>query len=238
MSAEPSSKLQPGGPALFLGHRGTRIYAPENTFEAFDIALEHGCDGFEFDVRRTADGLAAVCHDAHFHHLKVDQYILDQLRALHPLPTLGEVLERYGNRAYINIELKDAGLEAETIRLLDEFPAERVLVTSFLPEVITELASLRGNRDIPLGFICRNLKLLDAWRTLPISHAIINHAIFSKTLHRELRDAGKQLFVWTINDAAEVERFRELGVDGIISDDTKLSRSVSAAKAQAAPIVS
>jgi glycerophosphoryl diester phosphodiesterase len=229
--------IKPIKPALFLGHRGTRIYAPENTFQAFDIALEHGCDGFEFDVRRTVDGVAAVCHDAHFHHLKVGEFTLAELRLHDNLPTLGEVLQKYGNRTYINIELKDAGLEAETIRLLDEFPAERVLVTSFLPEVITGLAALRGNRDIPLGFICRNLKLLDAWRTLPISHAIINHAIFSKTLHREVRAAGTQLFVWTINDAAEVERFRELGVDGIISDDTKLSRFASAAKAQAVPIV-
>jgi glycerophosphoryl diester phosphodiesterase len=56
-------------------------------------------------------------------------------------------------------------------------------------------------------------------------------------LHRELRSAGKQLFVWTINDAAEVQRFRELGVDGIISDDTKLSGFVTVAKAQAAPII-
>jgi glycerophosphoryl diester phosphodiesterase len=233
MSAEPSSKIQPLNPALFLGHRGTRIYAPENTFEAFDIALEHGCDGFEFDVRRTADGVAAVCHDAHFHHLKVAEHTLAELRAHGELPTHSEVLQRYGSRAYINIELKDAGLEAETIRSLDEFPVERILVSSFLPEVITGLAALR--EDIPLGFICRNLKLLGAWKNLPISHAIINHAIYSKTLHRELRAAGKQLFVWTINNAAELEHFQKLGVDGIISDDTKLSRFISAPKAQAAP---
>jgi glycerophosphoryl diester phosphodiesterase len=159
------------------------------------------------------------------------------LRQHHHLPTLGEVLQEYGSRAYINIELKDAGLEAETIRLLDEFPAERVLVSSFLPEVIEDLASQRGKRDVPLGFICRNLKLLGAWKKLPISHAIINHKIFSKTLHRELRAAGKDLFVWTCNDTAEVEYFRDLGVDGIISDDTKLCRFVRAAKAQAATVV-
>ena len=37
---------------LLLGHRGARQYATENSFDAFDVALEHGCDGFEFDVRR------------------------------------------------------------------------------------------------------------------------------------------------------------------------------------------
>ena len=36
---------------------------PENTFASFDLALEHGCDGFEFDVRLTGCGRAVVCHD-------------------------------------------------------------------------------------------------------------------------------------------------------------------------------
>jgi glycerophosphoryl diester phosphodiesterase len=214
---------------VFLGHRGTRIYAPENTFAAFDIAIDHGCDGVEFDVRRTADDVAVVCHDAHFHHVKVMDSTLAELRLLQHLPTLGETLKEYANLAYINIELKDDGLEPETIRLLKEFPAERgLLVSSFLPEVIEALATLRGDLDIPLGYICRNLKLLERWKTLPISHAMINHKIYSKTLHRELSAAGIKIFIWTINDAAELERFRELGVDGIISDDTKLARLTGA----------
>ena len=49
---------------LLLGHRGCRGTFTENTFAAFDHALESGCDGFEFDVRRTADGVPVVWHDA------------------------------------------------------------------------------------------------------------------------------------------------------------------------------
>jgi glycerophosphoryl diester phosphodiesterase len=50
---------------LLLGHRGLRVpqAPPENTFAAFDLALQHGCDGFEFDVRLTGDGRAVICHD-------------------------------------------------------------------------------------------------------------------------------------------------------------------------------
>ncbi len=48
---------------LLLGHRGARRAAPENTLEAFDLALAHGCDGFEFDVRMTRDGRCVICHD-------------------------------------------------------------------------------------------------------------------------------------------------------------------------------
>jgi glycerophosphoryl diester phosphodiesterase len=209
---------------LFLGHRGTRVYAPENTFAAFDAAIEHGCDGFEFDVRRTKDGVAAVCHDAHFHKLKIDEHSFARLHALHPLPKLEDTIREYGDRCYINIELKDPGLEKETLRLLQLAPPRRgVMVSSFVPEVIEALALLRAEANVPLGYICRNLKLLSKWKDLPITHAIVNHAIYSKQLQGELADAGIKLFIWTVNDPDEMRRFVDLRVDGIISDDSKLS---------------
>jgi glycerophosphoryl diester phosphodiesterase len=53
---------------LLLGHRGARGIRsiPENTIASFDRALADGCDGFEFDVRLTADGEAVICHDPVF----------------------------------------------------------------------------------------------------------------------------------------------------------------------------
>ncbi|MGC1220522.1 MAG: glycerophosphodiester phosphodiesterase, partial [Candidatus Sulfotelmatobacter sp.] len=58
---------------LLLGHRGARAEKsiPENTLASFDLTLAQGCDGFEFDVRLTADGHAVVCHDATAHGLKI-----------------------------------------------------------------------------------------------------------------------------------------------------------------------
>ena len=37
-----------------------------------------------------------------------------------------------------------------------------------------------------------------------------------------IHDAGKTVFAWTINDAKLMVRLANWGVDGIISDDTKL----------------
>ena len=48
---------------LVIGHRGASAEAPENTLAAFQRAAELGVDGFEFDVRVTADGVAVVIHD-------------------------------------------------------------------------------------------------------------------------------------------------------------------------------
>ncbi len=56
---------------LLLGHRGAKSYAPENTIEAFELALQHGCEGLEFDVRLTADQQAVICHDPKFNRVEI-----------------------------------------------------------------------------------------------------------------------------------------------------------------------
>ena len=51
---------------------------------------------------------------------------------------------------------------------------------------------------------------------------IPHHELADPELIRKIKGAGKKVFVWTVNDAAEMQRFAEYGVDGIISDDTGL----------------
>src|ERR1700730_5639228 len=94
---------------LLLGHRGARAEKSilENTLASFDLALAQGCDGFEFDVRLTADGQAVVCHDATTQHLKIADSSANKLA----LPLLLEVLTRYQRTAFLDIELKVSGLE-------------------------------------------------------------------------------------------------------------------------------
>lgn len=48
---------------LIIAHRGASAHAPENTFAAFQVAIEIGADGIEFDVRLSRDGVPVVFHD-------------------------------------------------------------------------------------------------------------------------------------------------------------------------------
>ena len=48
---------------LIYGHRGASGYAPENTLEAFRLAMDMGADGFELDVHLSRDGELIVIHD-------------------------------------------------------------------------------------------------------------------------------------------------------------------------------
>src|SRR5438105_10233518 len=125
----------------------------------------------------------------------MDEHTFAQLTAVHPLPTMEETVREYVERCYINIELKDPGLEKETLRVLQAVPPQRgVMVSSFVPEVIEALALLRGTMKVPLGYICRRLDLLNKWKRLPISHAVINHANYSKQFHQEKADADIKPF--------------------------------------------
>ena len=65
---------------LLLGHRGARLpNLPENTFAAFDFCLAAGCDGFEFDVRLTADSRLIVCHGSKLCSREVAQTTFEAL---------------------------------------------------------------------------------------------------------------------------------------------------------------
>lgn len=205
---------------LLLGHRGARANKslPENTLASFDQALGDGGDGFEFDVRLTADGEAVVCHDPTVGKLEIAHAHAGQLNAL---PRLREVLERYASRAFLDIELKVSGLEQAVAALLRQFPPTRgYVVSSFLPEVLQAIHE--QDAAIPLGLICESAAQLRPWRDLPIQYVIPRRDLVRQALVDEIHDAGLKMFVWTVNGREEIERLAAWGVNGIISDDTKL----------------
>ena len=204
---------------LLLGHRGARAFKsiPENTLASFDQALADGCDGFEFDVRLTADSKAVVCHDPRLGGIEIAEAKARQLTAL---AKLADVLGRYQERAFLDIELKVAGLEGITAGLLRRYPPHAFVVSSFLPEVLQAVHAV--DAKLPLGVICETRGQLRAWRRLPVEYVIPHHSLAKRELIQDLRAAGKKVLVWTVNHAVDMKRFAEWGVDGIISDDTKL----------------
>jgi glycerophosphoryl diester phosphodiesterase len=203
---------------LLLGHRGARAEKsiPENTLASFDLALANGCDGFEFDVRLTADGQAVICHDANVRGLEIARSSSQQLS----LPLLGEVLARYWSNAFLDIELKVSGLETITADSLRKLvPARGFVVSSFVPEVLGTIHGLDAN--IPLGLICETQAQFSRWIHLPVEYVIPHYKLLQADLISEIKDTGRKVLVWTVNAAADMKRFSDWGVAGIISDDPK-----------------
>jgi glycerophosphoryl diester phosphodiesterase len=204
---------------LLLGHRGARAVKSisENTLAAFDFALSLFCDGFEFDVRLTADGQPVVCHDARIGGLEISK---SAARKLH-LPSLRNVVSRYRRTAFLDIELKVSGLEAITVDLLRKAPpACGFVVSSFLPSV---LENVRGiDSGIPLGLICETPRQLRRFADLRADYGIFHHRLVRKDLIDQMKADVRKIFVWTVNSAADMKRFSRWGVDGIISDDPRV----------------
>ncbi len=204
---------------LLLGHRGARRCAPENTLAAFDLALAHGCDGFEFDVRLTADRRCVICHDPRLAGRSVEK---SQLAQLPPgTPCLPDVLQRFAPRAFLDIELKVPGLETEVAALLRQYPPQcGCFVSSFLPEAI-ELLYATG-KSLPLGLICDSPRQFALWKDLPIQALFLERKLATRARIDALHAANKKVFIWTVNAERDMRKFASFDVDGIISDDTKL----------------
>jgi glycerophosphoryl diester phosphodiesterase len=211
---------------LLLGHRGARAVKsiPENSIASFDRCLADGCDGFEFDVRLTADAQAVVCHNPRFERCVIAQ---SQARSLTKLATFGEVLKRYQTSAFLDIELKVPGIERITSDFLKRHPPQRgFVVSSFLGEVLQALHDV--DPAIPQGLICETKAQLRGWQQLPIDYLIVHQKLVTPELIEDAHKLGRKFLVWTVNAARDMRRLGALGVDGIISDDTSLlSRTLS-----------
>ena len=215
---------------LLLGHRGARAsrHIPENTLASFELCLRHGCDGFEFDVRRSADGEAVICHDAKHNGMEIAKMPVKSLA----LPTLAEVLQRFAFRAFLDIELKVAGLEQQTITVLRQHPPQKgYVVSSFLPDVLRAVHGL--DPGVPLGLLCEKRSQLPVDSLaprpagpfnfaqgrlegtplppseLPVTWVIPRADLLDQALVQEFHTSGKKVMVWTVNRAKDVRRIFE-----------------------------
>ena len=181
---------------------------------SFELCLEQGCDGFEFDVRLSGDGQAVICHDATVGGMEIERTPANVLI----LPALPDVLRQFAGRAFLDIELKVAGLEALTLAELRKHSQQKgYVVSSFLPEVITAIHDL--DASIPLGFLCETRNRLSGWRETPAQWVIPKFELVDQNLVEAVHAAGKKIMVWTVNRAEHMREFAAWDVDAIISDE-------------------
>jgi glycerophosphoryl diester phosphodiesterase len=156
-----------------FAHRGASARAPENTLEAFRLAVEAGAGGLELDVRMTRDGEVVVIHDATVDRVTdgsgaVAGMTLDEVRRFDAgysfspdggrtfpyrgrgvrIPTLAEVYEEFPD-AYVNADIKEAQPEAEeaVLSVIQDAAAEgRTLVASTDHAVLRRFRKVSGGR--------------------------------------------------------------------------------------------
>lgn len=139
---------------LVIAHRGANKEAFENSWSAFDKAVEVGADRIELDIQLTKDNELVVIHDPSLLHgcginKKTTDLTRQELAALRlkndePLPFLDQVVEKLLPKIELNIEIKPNGtLAAEhAVQIVNRYPqwADRVIFSSFLPTPLAYLA--------------------------------------------------------------------------------------------------
>lgn len=229
---------------VVIAHRGAAGARPENTLAAMRHAVEVGADWVEIDVQETADGEVVVMHDSDFMKLagnpiKIWEATLPDLAGIdigswydpayadERVPTLAEALETVRDRSNLLIELKyyghDVDLEAKTIAIVEQANmADQVATMSLKYPAVQKMKALRPDWDagVLAATAIGDLSGLEA------DFIAVNAGLASPKLVRRTHDAGKKLFVWTINDPLQMSAMISLGVDGLITDEPELAREV------------
>jgi glycerophosphoryl diester phosphodiesterase len=225
-------------------HRGDRSRAPDNTIEAYLLAVEAGADGIELDVRRTHDGVLIMRHDDRDPAIGVFASLdFDVLRAMAPdVPTLREAMEAIPRHVFVNVEIKsdssDAGFDTERL-IVDETLAElrdyddpaRILLSSFDPMSMQRAGEvgpefLRGQlvmTPVPLNI---GLSFAREFKMDSVNPQFAHLKDDAAGLIAEIRGADLHTVVWDVNTAEAVASIAAAGADVIITDDPGLARGV------------
>ena len=219
---------------LVIGHRGARGHAPENTLLALDTGIRLGAPWLEFDVQLHPCGALLVFHDLTLDRTTNGRGPLaacdfEALRRLdagqgQQIPTLEEALDLVEQRASLNIELKTADGTGEAVAavlrqyLAAGWPAERFLVSSFhLPEL---WEFRQAAPEIPVGVLLGGVPLDFAGCATELQAASVNISseFVDPRLVADAKAHGRKVYVYTVNDPAEMRALRALGVDGVFTD--------------------
>jgi glycerophosphoryl diester phosphodiesterase len=226
-----------------VGHKGADHIAPGNTAASFDAALAAGVDMIEFDVlpedmQRPAETRLVLAHD----------YSHDLGSAL----TLEEGLAHLASSPFTDVELDvDLKLPGYEARVVDALRAhgliERVLVSTTFMRSLVAVRALeprlrlgwsvpRARRDYTRSWLYRvpaYAAIGRIKRRLPAAarehlaagrcDAVMAHwRLVTPALVEAVAEAGGELYVWTVDDAARIRRLEALGVTGVITNDPRL----------------
>lgn len=229
-----------------IAHRGASAAERENTLEAFRAAVRLNADGVELDVRRTANDVLVVHHDA---HLPDGRAIIELHDNELPdwVPTLAEVMDVCRDAALdrafeINIEIKSAPNDPD-------YDAEQqvsaavaglvmgwgigehhgaVIVSSFDIDALNRIRAIDPN--IPTAYLTFEVLTPDllVGRAMAGGHTAIHphFASTSKALIDTAHAAGIEVNVWTVNDPDQIAQLAAMGADAVITDVPDVAREI------------
>ncbi|MDD4051035.1 MAG: glycerophosphodiester phosphodiesterase [candidate division Zixibacteria bacterium] len=218
------------------GHRGKGATVHENTMAAFEAAAAAGADGIEVDIHRTCDGVLVIHHDRTLQGIKTPiaamtfaqvQRMAKTLRCI--IPTLEETVRFCSRRMLLDVELKEAGYEAEIVAGCQKMiKSNQIVFTSFDPTVVAAIKSISSNAKVGLLVGMRSAGKMVARRgkRSPIALAqgcgadfIAPHwRLATASFCRRAENAELPIVVWTVDRVSLAENLLKRNIPVIITN--------------------
>jgi glycerophosphoryl diester phosphodiesterase len=236
-----------------MAHRGASAAAPENTMAAIEKAIADGAHWVEIDVQRTDDDHVVVVHDRDLMRVGNEPAVITEASyaglakvdigswfgasfADQRLPTLEQVLVRCKKAIKVNIELKyynwDDRLAHRVIEIVEESGTENdIVVMSLQPEAVRQVKSLRPGWQVGL----LSAAALTDLAQVEADFLAVHSRMATPRFVRRVQDAGKSLYVWTVNDPVGMMQMFDLGVDALITDKPALAAHLLAQRERLNP---
>jgi len=222
-------------PPIGFAHRGAKAHAPENTLEAFLLAVKLGATGLESDVWITADGEAVLDHDGvvgSYVSLRRRKNIADVKRADLPahIPTLAELYEAVGTELELSLDIKDPAALPRVLECAYE-ASETAVRRLWLCHPDLELLEAWRNQDDQVRLV--NSTRLDRLKEGPERRAatLAELGIDAMNMHQSDWSGGlvtlfhrfdRYALAWDTQFDYVIDRTLDMGVDAIYSDHVDL----------------
>lgn len=234
-----------------VAHRGIPTEAPENTIASFQRAVELGSDAVELDVRLTSDQMPVVYHYFYLQETTsasgtIFDFTLEQLRNVkvfcknNPaaneghISTLSEILEIFGGKIGLEIEIKGPEQEAPEIigNVLNKFKNlwNTIEVTSYEPALLLAVQKICPGLAADLLFPrSESWMKLDVVQYQAIHYSRLAHARavhlhptqLSETIVNALRNQGIEIHAWDVNDEQSLNTVAKFDIPRLCTDNFK-----------------
>ena len=239
--------LEHAGPIAFA-HRGGASDVPENTIEAFHDAVQLGYRYLETDVHATKDGVLVAFHDADLQrtcgvNARINDLTVSDLQKVrvhgkHHIPLMAELLQTFPE-ANFNIDCKSDAAVLPLVSLIKQSESiNRVCVGSFSDKrlnVLREefghsLCTSMGPRQVAHLVVASRLpsqlakSLRGVIAQVPVSQYGIK--IVSPKVVQRAQELQIPIHVWTIDEPSQMHQLLDMGINGIMSDRTRVLKEV------------
>jgi len=215
-------------PPIGFAHRGARAHAPDNTIEAFTLALRLGATGLETDLWLTSDGVPVLDHDGVVRRWGRQRPIGSMPKSALPafVPTLSELLPLCGPDVHLSIDICDPAGGPVTIRTVQ---AEQPDLLPRLWLCRPDVPSLVAMRPVDPQVKLVNSTRLERMKEGPERRAatLRKERIDAVNLHHTDWNAGlvalfhrfeRYCLAWDLQHEHLLRATLAMGVDGVFSD--------------------